>query len=178
MDIYSGSRSALKMSGRLGTTMLSYLPAYGLDLATHNYKQHHTSPEQCDFFIYQSCVPPSQETPHSAKDLMRDKRGDHLTNPPSSATGGWLLLSKQGATSSLSQKPQPPPSGHSNTDQTMTNSPLQPNTFGWRTVALSQGKIKVPSFPCLAGSALLAVQPQANAEPLPLQPPQMWSKSR
>lgn len=156
---YSRSSSVLKMPGRLGATTLFYLPAYGLDPTSHKCKQYHTFPGQSDVFIYQSCVPPSPETPHSAKDLTRDKRGDHLTNPPSSPTGGWLLLSKQGTTSPLSQNPQPPPLGHSKTDQTMTNSPPQPKTFGWRTAAFSQGNSKAPFLRCLAGSALLAVQP-------------------
>ena len=51
--------------------------------------KYHTLPKQPEVFIYQSRVPSSQETPHSVKDVTRDRRGDHLTNPPSSPTGGW-----------------------------------------------------------------------------------------
>lgn len=119
----------------------------------------HLSRASSDVLIYHSCIPPSQETPHGAKDLTSDK-SDHVTNSSSSPTGGWLLLSKQGITSPLSQNPQPPPQGHSKKDQIMTNSPPKPNTFGGEWQHFPKVKSESLSFLACQGALCWLCNPR------------------
>lgn len=85
-----------------------HLPVCGSDLTSQRCKQHHTSTEQSltslsiKAMSYQAKKPPIVPRTYT-------KRGDHLTNPHISPTGGWLLLSKQSALILLSQNHQPLP---------------------------------------------------------------------
>lgn len=70
-----------------------HLSVHGSDLTSQKCKQHHTCPEQSltsssiTAMSYQAKKPPTVPRTYT-------KPGDHLTNPLSSPTGGWLLLSK------------------------------------------------------------------------------------
>lgn len=131
--------------------------------------QHHNSPEQSltsssiRGMSYQAKKPPTVP-------MTYRERSGHLTNPHSSPTGGWLLLSKRGAMTLLSQNHQPPPLTQQNKPK-QGNSPLQHNILGgkWQDFP----KHDQSPFPLLSGdgSTLLAVQPEASTESLPLQPP-------
>lgn len=93
---------ALKTPAWFGATTFLHLPVHGSDLTSQKCKQHHTSPEQTltsssiRAMSYQAKKPPTVPRTYT-------KPGDLLTNPLSSPTGGWLLLSKQDALILLSQ---------------------------------------------------------------------------
>lgn len=127
---YSRKWAALKTPGCFGTTIFLHLPVCGSDLISQKCTQHHTSPEQSLTSLSIRATSCQAKKPPTLPRTYRERSG-HLTNPHSSPTGGWLLLSKQSAMILLSQNHQPPPLTQQNKPK-QSNSPLQHNTFGWK----------------------------------------------